>query len=141
MEPLVSTIEIARPPEEVFAFATDPLRFAEWQRDVVRVRMLDESRFVTTRRVGGAERTMTQQIIRNEPPRNWAAQGVDGPIRPHASIAIEPIDGGMRSRVTFTLAFEGKGLGVPLAPLVRRQAQKGAPTSYRNLKKLLEASH
>jgi hypothetical protein len=83
---------------------------------------------------------MTQQIIRNEPPRNWAAQGVDGPIRPHASIAIEPIDGGTRSRVTFTLAFEGKGLGVPLAPLVRRQAQKGAPTSYRNLKKLLEAS-
>jgi uncharacterized protein YndB with AHSA1/START domain len=138
MAPLVSTIEIARPPEEVFAFATDPLRFAEWQRDVVSVRMVGDSRFTTTRRISGADRTMTQEITRNEPPRFWAAQGVDGPIRPHATIAVEPANDGTRSRVTFSLDFEGHGLGVPLVPLVRRQAQKGAPTSYRNLKKLLE---
>ena len=31
MSPIVSTIEIDRPPEEVFAYATDPTRFAEWQ--------------------------------------------------------------------------------------------------------------
>jgi uncharacterized protein YndB with AHSA1/START domain len=138
MAPLVSTIEIARPPQEVFAFATDPLRFAEWQHDVVSVRMLDDSRFTTTRRISGAERTMTQQITRNDPPRTWAAHGIDGPIRPDATITVEPIDDGARSRVTFTLDFEGHGLGVPLIPLVRRQAQKGAPTSYDNLKKLLE---
>ncbi len=47
MAPLVSTIEIARPPDEVFAFATDPLRFAEWQRDVVRTRMLGDAEFTT----------------------------------------------------------------------------------------------
>jgi uncharacterized protein YndB with AHSA1/START domain len=139
MAPLVSTIEIARPPEEVFAFATEPLHFAEWQHDVVSVRMLGDSRFTTTRRISGTERTMTQQITRNDPPRSWAAQGIDGPVRPHATITVEPIDDGTRSRVTFTLGFEGHGLGVPLVPLVRRQAQKGAPTSYRNLKKLLES--
>jgi uncharacterized protein YndB with AHSA1/START domain len=139
MAPLVSTIEIARPPEEVFAYATDPLLFAEWQHDVVSVRMLVDSQFTTTRRISGAERTMTQQITRNDPPRSWAAQGIDGPIRPHATITVEPMDDGMRSRVTFTLDFEGHGLGVPLLPLVRRQAQNGAPTSYRNLKKLLES--
>jgi uncharacterized protein YndB with AHSA1/START domain len=139
MAPLVSTIEIARPPEEVFAFATEPLHFAEWQHDVVSVRMLGDSRFTTTRRISGAERTMTQQITRNDPPRSWAAQGIDGPVRPHATITVEPIDDGTRSRVTFTLGFEGHGLGVPLVPLVRRQAQKGAPISYRNLKKLLES--
>jgi uncharacterized protein YndB with AHSA1/START domain len=138
MEPLVTTINIARPPEEVFAFATDPLRFGEWQHDVVSVRMLGDSRFITTRRISGAERTMIQQITRSDPPRDWAARGIDGPIRPHAAITIEPVDGGARSRVTFTLDFEGHGFGTPLAPLVRRQAQKGAPTSYRNLKKLLE---
>jgi uncharacterized protein YndB with AHSA1/START domain len=54
MAPLVSTIEIARPPEEVFAFATDPLRFAEWQHDIVNVRMLGDARFATTRRISGA---------------------------------------------------------------------------------------
>jgi hypothetical protein len=34
--------------------------------------------------------------------------------------------------------FEGHGLGVPLVPLVRRQAEKAAPVSYENLKRLLE---
>jgi len=36
MAPIESSIEIARPPEEVFAYLVDPTRFAEWQRDVVR---------------------------------------------------------------------------------------------------------
>jgi len=139
MAPLVSTIEIARPPAEVFAYATDPMHFAEWQHDVVSVRMIGDSRFTTTRRISGTERTMTQQITRNDPPHSWAAQGVDGPIRPHATITIEPIEDGRHSRVTFTLDFAGHGLGVPLVPLVRRQAQNGAPTSYRNLKKVLES--
>ena len=133
MAPMVSTIEIARPPAEVFAVATDPLRFAEWQRDVVEVRMLDGSRFATTRRVGGAERRLVQQIVRNDPPDHWAARGIDGPIRPTATITVESIDGGRRSRVTFTLEFEGHGIGRPLVPLVRRQAEKGAPVSYQNL--------
>jgi uncharacterized protein YndB with AHSA1/START domain len=139
MAPLVSTIEIARKPEEVFVVVTDPLRFAEWQHDVVGVRMLEDSQFTTTRRISGAERTMTQQITRNDPPHGWAARGIDGPIRPHATITVEPIDGGTRSRVTFTLDFEGHGLGVPLIPLVRRQAQEGAPRSHHNLKNLLES--
>lgn len=138
MAPLLSTIEIARPPEEVFAVATDPLRFAEWQRDVVGVRVLDDARFATTRRFGGTERTLTQEIVRNDPPYGWAARGIDGPLRPHATLTIEPLDDGARSRVIFTLDFAGHGVGVPLVPLVRRQAGKGAPASYENLKRLLE---
>jgi len=138
MEPMVSTIEIGCPPDRVFAYATDPVRFPEWQPDVVGVRMLDGARFVTTRRIRGAERTMTQQIVRNDPPAAWAARGVDGPIRPHATIAIEPTDGGRGSRVTFTLDITGHGIGLPLAPLVRRQARHGAPGSYQRLKAILE---
>ena len=141
MAPLVHMIEIARPPQEVFAVATDPLRFAEWQPDVVRVQLPDPSRIATTRRMTGGERTIVQEVTRNDPPNSWAARGVDGPIRPHATITVEPISGGAGSRVTFTLDFEGHGLGVPLVPLVRRQAEKAAPTSYANLKQLLERGH
>jgi uncharacterized protein YndB with AHSA1/START domain len=136
---LVSTIEIARPPDEVYTFATDPTRFAQWQKDVVKVEMLGEGRFATTRRIGGTDRTVTQQITRDDPPHGWAARGIDGPLRPHATVTVEALDGGARSRVTFALDFEGHGLGIPLVPLVRRQAEKSAPTSYRNLKVLLEA--
>jgi hypothetical protein len=79
-----------------------------------------------------------QQITRNDPRRGWAARGIDGAIRPHATIAIEPVNEGTRSRVTSTLDFEGRGIGVALVPLVRRSAQTAAPISYRNLKQLLE---
>lgn len=138
MAPLVSVIEVARMPEEVFAVVTDPLRFAEWQHDVVRVKLLDKSRIATTRRMTGGERTIVQEITRNEPPSIWAVRGIDGPIRPHATVTVEPISGGAGSRVTITLDFEGHGVGVPLVALVRRQAEKGAPVSYGNLKQLLE---
>jgi uncharacterized protein YndB with AHSA1/START domain len=145
MPPIVSSIEIARPPEEVFSYVTDPSRFAEWQHDVVSVRMEGGrppgvgSRFTTTRRIGGTERTMTQEITEIDAPRSWAAHGVDGPIRPNAGITVEPVNDGARSRVTFALDFEGHGIGKPLVPVIRRQALKVAPTSYRNLKDRLES--
>ncbi|MGH3342122.1 MAG: SRPBCC family protein [Carbonactinosporaceae bacterium] len=144
MPPIVSTIEIARPPHEVFSYVTDPERFTEWQVGVVGVRLEDDgppgvgSRFTTTRRIGGVDRTMTQEITETSPPRSWSVHGIDGPIRPDAKITVEPLDGGARSRVTFALDFQGHGVGVPLIPLVRRQTQKVAPVSYRNLQKRLE---
>ena len=145
MPPIVSTIEINRPPEDVFPYATDPSRFAEWQNDVVSVRLADDrplgggSRFIQTRRIGPGERTMTMEITVNNPTGSWAAHGVDGPVRPRVKIAIEPLDGSTRSRVTFELDFEGHGIGVPLLPFIRRLAANGAPKSYRNLKKRLES--
>jgi uncharacterized protein YndB with AHSA1/START domain len=144
MPPIVHTIEIDRPPEEVFSYVTDPAHFAEWQYDVLSVRLEGSSpprvgsRFTTIRRIGRAERTMTQEITEINPPTSWAARGVAGPIRPSASISVEPLNENTRSCVTFVLDFEGHGIGVPLVPVVRRIAAKGAPRSYQNLKERLE---
>src|SRR5437867_3018241 len=145
MPAIVSNIDIARPPDEVFSYVTDPLRFTEWQDDVVSVHMTTGqptdvgAQFTTTRRIGGTERTMTQEITQISPPRIWTARGIAGPIRPNATVTVEPLDDGARSRVTFALDFEGHGIGVPLVPMVRRMAAKAAPTSYRNLKQRLES--
>jgi uncharacterized protein YndB with AHSA1/START domain len=145
--PVVSSIEIARPPDEVFSYVSDPSRFAEWQHDVVSVRIEGSgplrvgSKFTTTRRIGGVERTMTQEITEINPPRSWAVHGVAGPIRPNANVTVEPLNDSTRSRVTFALDFEGHGIGVPLVPVVRRMAAKGAPRSYRNLKERLESGN
>lgn len=145
MPPIVHSIEIDRPPDEVFSYVTDPLRFAEWQYDVVSVRIEGGpphgvgSKFTTTRRIGRAERTMIQEITEINPPTSWAAQGVAGPIRPNANIIVDPLDDGTRSRVTFALDFKGHGIGVPLVPAIRLMAAKGAPRSYRNLKERLES--
>ena len=145
MPPIVSKFEIARAPAEVFSYVTDPSRFSEWQDDVVSARMAGDrppsvgSRFTTIRRIGRAERTMTQQITEINPPNSWVVHGVDGPIRPHVSLTIEPVKDGMGSRVTIALDFEGHGIGRLLVPLVvRRLARKGAPISYRNLKHRLD---
>jgi len=144
MAPIESSIDIARPPDEVFAYLADPSRFAEWQLDVVRVDVEGGgppglgARFTTTRRIGGVERTMTQEVTELRPPMSWAVHGVDGPIRPSARVTVTPLDGGTRSRVVFALDFEGHGIGRPLVPAVRRQAQRAAPVSYRNLKQRLE---
>ena len=35
MPPIVTSAEIGRPAAEVFAYATDPARFSEWQKGVV----------------------------------------------------------------------------------------------------------
>jgi uncharacterized protein YndB with AHSA1/START domain len=144
MEPIVSSIDIARAPDDVFRYATDPTCFAEWQHDVVDVRPAAAgplglgSRFTTVRRIGGVERTLLQEITENSPPTRWSARSIEGPIRASATITVDPLDGGSRSRVTFALDFDGHGIGVALMPLIRRQARKGAPKSYQNLKDLLE---
>ena len=97
MPPIVLTIEIARPPDEVFSYVTDPSRFSEWQEDAARGRVEGGgppgvgSRFTTTRRIGRAERTTTSEITEINPPRSWAAHGVDGPIRPIMHVTVAPL--------------------------------------------------
>lgn len=143
--PIVSSVEIARPPEQVFAYVADPSRLAEWQESVVSAHVEGGgapavgSKAVTTRRVGRGERKMTMEMTNFSPPRSWAVRGIDGPVRGIVKGAIEPVDDGARSRVTVELDFEGHGLGRLLVPLVvRRQAQKEMPRNLRNLKERLE---
>lgn len=134
MSSITSHIEIARPAEQVFAYATDPARFSEWQDDVVSVRVEAGrapgvgSRFTTIRRIGRAERSITQEITASRPPISWAAHGVDGPVRANVDMTIEPLDDNTGSLITFVMNFEAHGIGMLLVPLiVRRQAAKRAP--------------
>jgi uncharacterized protein YndB with AHSA1/START domain len=146
MAPIVSSIEIARPPEEVFSYVTDPSRLAEWQESVVSAHVegggppVVGSKAITTRRIGRGERTMTMEMTEVSAPRSWAIRGIDGPVRGIVNGTIEPLDDGARSRVTIELDFAGHGLGKLLVPLVvRRQAQNEMPRNLRNLKERLES--
>jgi uncharacterized protein YndB with AHSA1/START domain len=143
--PIVSTVEIARSPEEVFAYVTDPVRFSEWQKGVIRGGAEDAappavgSKCTTTRRIGGGERTATQEITELDPPRRWAVRGMDGPIRADVSVTVDPLADGASSRVTIALDFNGHGIGKVLVPLfVRRDAEKEVPISCGKLKQRLE---
>ena len=144
--PIISTMDIARPPEQVFAYVTDPTRFGEWQQDVISGSWQGDepigigSRYTTNRRVGSKERTTTQEITEFSAPHRWAVRGIDGPVRVLARVTVEPIDDNKSSRLTLELDFEGHGIGKLLVPfVVRPQTRKISPYSYQNLKQRLES--
>ena len=116
MAPIVESIEIARRPEDVFAYVTDPDHLAEWQESVVSVRREGDrpasvgSRVVITRHVGSRDMTMTAEISELHSPTTWGVRGIDGPVRGTVKGKIEPLDSGERSRVTIELDFEAHGL-------------------------------
>jgi uncharacterized protein YndB with AHSA1/START domain len=140
--PIVATAEVDRPPADVFAYTTDPTRFPEWQAGVVSGRMDGDevgARCVTVRRIGGAERPSTSELVQLEPPRAWAVRGTDGPIRAAVDVTVEPL-GADRSKVAIAVDFTGRGIGRLLVPLVvRRQARKEMPANLARLKERLEA--
>ena len=146
MAPIVSTAEVSRPAEEVFAYVTDPSTFPEWQSGVVRGHMNESptrvgSQCITVRNIGGREREVHTTITDYDPPRRWADRGVHGPIRAIVEVLVESIADGSQSRVTINLDFTGHGIGRLLVPLVvRRQAAREMPENMRRLKQRLETA-
>jgi carbon monoxide dehydrogenase subunit G len=143
--PIVASAEVNRPAKDVFAYATDPTHFSEWQSGVVSGRMDDDGRpavgahCITVRRIGGAERASTSKLAHLDPPRTWGVRGIDGPIRAAVDVTVEPVDDA-RSRIEIAVDFEGHGIGRMLVPLVvRREAAKEMPANLARLKERLES--
>ena len=140
------SVEVDRPAAEVFAYATNPSKFHEWQQGVVSGSMEGNGEpsigdhCLTTRRIGGTERPATSELVRRDPPRSWAVRGIDGPIRAQVDVTVEPL-ADTRSRLTIADNFEGHGIGKLLVPLVvRRQARAEMPGNIAKLKERVEAS-
>ena len=144
MAPIVESIEIDKPPQEVFAYLDQLDRHGEWQELIVSNKVQTEgptrvgTRVTQTRRVPGREQTFTYEITEHDPPRRASWQGVDGPIRPVGTLTVEPVGDGSRSRVTVQLDLNGHGLGKLIAPLARRQARTQIPKDQARLKEKLE---
>ena len=150
MPAIVTSAEIDRPAAEVFAYATDPTRFSEWQKGVVDGHMDGPAngaqvlavgaKCVTTRRIGGSNRPSTSELVQIDPPKTWAVRGTDGPIRATVNVLVEPL-GDSSSRLTISVDFTGHGIGKILVPLmVRREARKEMPENMAALKRRMEQS-
>ena len=146
MSAIVVTTDVERPADEVYAYATDPAHFDEWQKGVVSGH-LDSSGSPavgdicrTSRRIGGAVRESTSRITHVDPPRTWGVQGIDGPIRAIVDVTVEPV-AETRSRLTISVDFTGHGIGKVLVPLVvRREARTEMPANLAALKERVESS-
>jgi carbon monoxide dehydrogenase subunit G len=128
------SIEIDRPPEEVYAVIADLERGPEWQPSLVRV---DAARGTEVRRIGGQEREARFEVTRHEPPRLFEIVSHGGPVRARATFELEPLDGG--TRVRFSLVLElGRALRLA-GRMIRGRAEQEARENLERLKKLLEA--
>ena len=144
MAPITTTVQVQRPAADVFAYATDPTRFREWQHGVTDGHLDTHAtpgvgtRCFTTRRIGGADRPSVSEITHLDPPKTWGVRGIDGPIRAAVDLTVRPLTPDT-SELTITVDFTGHGIGKILVPLiVRREASKEMPTNLATLKQRLE---
>jgi hypothetical protein len=143
--PIIARTVVARPAAQVFAYATDPTRFHEWQQGLIDGH-LDQpgapqvgAKCVTTRRIGGANRVVTSELTHIDAPRTWGVRGIDGPIRATVDVTVEPLTE-ISSRLTIAVDFDGHGVGKLLVPVfIRRQAEKEMPANLKALKQRIEA--
>src|SRR2546421_2076114 len=142
---IVESIEIARKPEEVFAYLDQLDRHGEWQEQIVETKLPQEgptqvgTRAIDTRNVPGGPREITYEITEHDPPRKTSFRGLDGPVRVDGNVTVEPMGDGSQSRVTIELDFKGHGFGKLVAPLARRQARRQVPADQVRLKERLES--
>jgi uncharacterized protein YndB with AHSA1/START domain len=144
MAPIATSVEIARSPEDVFAYITDVHRHPEWQEGLVSATLETEgplrvgSRAVHRRKLGPATVATTSEITALNSPHLVAFRGLDGPIRAEGTQRVEPAGEG--SRVSFEMEMRGHGLGTLMLPMARRQATRQVASSHEKLKRILESS-
>ncbi len=144
MAAITTTVDVDRPAAEVFAYATDPTKFREWQKGVVDGHMDKQgvptvgTRCMTTRHIGFRDQASTSEVTHIDLPRTWGVHGLDGPIRALVEVTVEPQTDD-RARLTIAVDFTGHGIGKLLVPLVvRRQARHEMPVNLAVLKGNLE---
>jgi len=99
------TVEIARPPDEVFAFVTDPTKLCYWQ-DAEEVQQLTEgpvragTRFREVHKAMGRRRVELTEVVECDPGRLFHIRVVEGPpVYGRWEFAPTPAGG---TRVTLT---------------------------------------
>ena len=127
-------IEIARPPEDVYALVSDLERGPEWQPSLVRV---DVERGIEVRKVAGQEREASFDVTRNEAPRLFEIVSRGGPVRAWATFELHPDGAG--TRVDLSLVLELGGALRFAGRMVRGRAEREARENLERLKALVEA--
>ena len=139
------SIEIAAPPEKVYAVVMDPARLADWVTIHVSLEgappsQLREGSELTQRlRLAGRAFTVHWTVVENEAARRIVWEG-QGPMRSHAGVTYElrPAGGGTRFSYTNEFALPGGPLGRVAGPLVRRATAGELDRSLYRLKALVE---
>jgi carbon monoxide dehydrogenase subunit G len=126
------TIEIARAPEDVFAYLTDVSNLPAWQAGV-KSATLQDGRIVESRSLLGRDVRTTLEIVERDEPRLFTLRALDSPVSFTVRHELEAADGGTRLTVSADGSVPGFAAG-----LLARRAQQQFRKDFERLKQILE---
>ncbi len=136
------TVEIARPPEDVFELLSDIERLSEWQTSAVEAHtdgpLAEGSRVKEKRRLLGRELDTELEVVAYEPPRRLTLRSLGGPVKftvDHELVA----HGGGGTQLRFVAEAQPGGLLRLTEPVLARTAEQEFRRDFDRLKELLES--
>jgi uncharacterized protein YndB with AHSA1/START domain len=136
------TVEIRRPPPDVFAFLADVANLPRWQSSVKEVRgggtFGPGGRVTETREFLGRRVRSTLEVTAFEPARELSLRVIDGPVALTIRHLLEASDGG--TRLTLEAEGEAGGRARLAVAVAARAAARQAKHDLRRLKQLLETT-
>lgn len=126
------TIEIARTPEDVFAYLTHVSNLPAWQAGVKSATLRD-GRVEECRSLLGRELHTSLEVVEREAPRVFTLRALNGPVPFTVRHELEPAAGGTRLTVTAEGDVPGFAAG-----LLARRAEKQFRQDFERLKQILE---
>jgi carbon monoxide dehydrogenase subunit G len=132
-------LEIARAPDDVYAFLADPVNLPKWQHEVLEVRRESDTQFTEVRTFVGRRIESTLEVTAAEPGREFALRSSAGPVHFAVRHLLEPAAEG-RTRLRVIGESEGAGSLFKLGGrLLRRAVERRAREDFQRLKELLES--
>ena len=121
MPEAANTVQIARPPAEVFAFLADGANNSRWRSGVIDIHLASGSGAGAVYEQGvkgpfGRRIAADYEVTAYEPDRRIAFRAIAGPVRPEGTFELAPVDGG--TRVAFSLRCTPTGLAKLMTPMV-----------------------
>ena len=137
-----ATVQISRPPEEVFAFIADARNRPLWDESVGTEELTSPepigvgSTVRTGLRSMGRDYVLTWEVTEHEPPSRQTIESTSGPFPTTLAYRLSPQDGG--TLVQFSVTGHPTGMLRLLQPLIARNTEKNLDRGFPRLKRLLE---
>jgi len=135
------TIVIERPPDQVFAFLTDPANDQRWRRHVKEISANEPPRrgsvvHQVVQGPAGRGIRADYEVTAFEPPTRFAFNVTTGPVRPVGEFLFRPL--GTGTEVTFSLHAELGGLKKLLMSRPVQSSMDSEAASLDTAKSLIE---